>query len=146
MIFVRFWSTNHIKSQIASLFILAIFVNLFIYSSSYAKSNALVADLSQSDISINTDFNGASLLLFGSISGEIGDDIIVLISGPSSEVNKAKIIHKWNLGKLKLRYMEKCAKLLSDIYNKASISNSITRCSKILGSWHRIFKPSIRFY
>ena len=86
MIFLRFWSTEIVIKQIASIFILAIFVNLFIYSSSYAKSNALVADLSQSDISINTDFNGASLLLFGSISGEIGDDIIVLISGPTSEV------------------------------------------------------------
>ncbi len=86
MIFVRFSSTNFIISRIAYIFVSAIFVNLFFCSASYAKSNAIVADLSQSNISINTDFNGASLLLFGSISGEQGDDIIVVISGPSSEV------------------------------------------------------------
>ena len=86
MICGRFWSTKPIISQIATIFIATIFVSLFNYSTSCAQSNALVADLSQSDISINTDFNGASLLLFGSISGEQGDDIIVVISGPSSEV------------------------------------------------------------
>ena len=86
MIFACFCSIKHIICQIAFIFFSAIFINLFIYSLSYAQSNELVADLSQSDISINTDFNGASLLLFGSISGQLGDDIIVVISGPSSEV------------------------------------------------------------
>ena len=86
MIFARFWSTHPIISQLATFFLAAISVNLFVYSTGYAQSNALVADLSQSDISINTDFNGASLLLFGSILGEQSDDIIVVISGPSTEV------------------------------------------------------------
>jgi len=86
MIHARFWSTHLIINQIAAIFLAALFINLFVHSPSNAQSNALVADLSQSDISINTDFNGASLLLFGSISGEQGDDIIVVISGPSSEV------------------------------------------------------------
>ena len=86
MINARCWSTHLILNRIATIFLAGLFINLFFYSPSYAQSNALVADLSQSDISINTDFNGASLLLFGSISGEQGDDIIVVISGPSSEV------------------------------------------------------------
>ena len=64
----------------------------------YTQSNALVADLSLSNISINTDFNGTSVLLFGSVSGEAGDDIIVVISGPNSEIvtrEKSKMTGIW---------------------------------------------------
>ena len=63
-----------------------------------SQSNALVADLSKSNISINTDFNGASLLLFGSVAGKDGDDIIVVISAPPTEIitrKKSKMSGIW---------------------------------------------------
>ena len=92
------WLEHCIKIRLVSM----LFVMMAIYSlsssQSYGQSNALVADLSKSNISINTDFNGASLLLFGSIAGKEGDDIIVIISGPSSEVitrKKSKITGIW---------------------------------------------------
>lgn len=86
MICSLFRPTKLTTSKIVTIFIVVIFFYLFNFPACYAQSNALVADLSKSDISINTDFNGASLLLFGSIFGEQGDDIIVVISGPSLEV------------------------------------------------------------
>ncbi len=86
------------KNHAVTLLFFILATNFLNYSESYGQSNALVADLSKSNISINTDFNGASLLLFGSIAGEEGDDIIVIISGPSSEVvtrKKSKISGIW---------------------------------------------------
>ena len=91
---LKIYNKNHYFVVLISILV----INFFFYSDSYAESNALVADLSKSNISINTDFNGASLLLFGSIAGEEGDDIIVIISGPSSEIitrKKSKISGIW---------------------------------------------------
>lgn len=86
MISTRYWSIQSIARLFFAILTTTVFINIFIYSDVYARSTTLVADLSKSDIAINTDFNGASLLLFGAISGEQGDDIIVVISGPSSEL------------------------------------------------------------
>jgi uncharacterized protein (TIGR02186 family) len=47
-----------------------------------AEADRLVADLSADQVAIKTDFNGTSLLLFGAVAGEDGDDIVVAISGP----------------------------------------------------------------
>ena len=55
MIHARFWSTHLIINQIAAIFLAALFINLFVHSPTYSQSNALVADLSQSDISIIED-------------------------------------------------------------------------------------------
>ena len=92
------WLEYSIKNRLILLLFSMLATYSFNFSQSYAQSNALVADLSKSNISINTDFNGASLLLFGSIAGQEGDDIIVIISGPSSEVitrKKSKITGIW---------------------------------------------------
>ena len=67
------------RKHLALIGVFSFIINFLFFSSCYAQSNALVADLSKSNISINTDFNGASLLLFGSITGKDGDDIIVVI-------------------------------------------------------------------
>ena len=81
----RYGDYSDIK-HIALIGVFLFIINLPFFSSCYAQSNALVADLSKSNISINTDFNGASLLLFGSIAGKDGDDIIVIISAPPTEI------------------------------------------------------------
>lgn len=51
-----------------------------------AAVDRLVADLSDDEVAIKTDFNGTSLLLFGAVSGEEGDDIVVAISGPPVDI------------------------------------------------------------
>ena len=88
-------------SDIKHMVLIGVFlfiINFPFFSSCYAQSNALVADLSKSNISINTDFNGASLLLFGSVAGKEGDDIIVVISAPPTEIitrKKSKMSGIW---------------------------------------------------
>ena len=52
-----------------------IFLVLFLTSKSYAQ-NQIVADLSQENVEISTDFQGAKILLFGAYDGKKGDDII----------------------------------------------------------------------
>ncbi|MGC6537087.1 MAG: TIGR02186 family protein [Candidatus Puniceispirillaceae bacterium] len=51
-----------------------------------AQDNVLVADVSQENVAITTTFHGTQLLLFGALSGEAGDDLIVVISGPEGQV------------------------------------------------------------
>ena len=53
------------------------FLVLFLTSSTYAQ-NQIVADLSQENVKISTDFQGAKILLFGAYDGKKGDDIIVI--------------------------------------------------------------------
>ena len=53
---------------------------------STANDNILIADVSEDNVAITTSFHGTQLLLFGAISGEVGDDIIVIISGPDSAI------------------------------------------------------------
>ena len=49
-------------------------------------SSRLVADLSDKSISITTGFHGTELLLFGAVDGKAGDDIIVIITGPPTDI------------------------------------------------------------
>jgi uncharacterized protein (TIGR02186 family) len=51
-----------------------------------SASGRLVADLSQKDFSITTSFHGADLLLFGAVDGRDGDDLIVIITGPPTDI------------------------------------------------------------
>jgi uncharacterized protein (TIGR02186 family) len=51
-----------------------------------ANSGRLVADLSKSNIAITSGFHGTDLLLFGAVDGAIGDDILVVISGPPTNI------------------------------------------------------------
>ena len=63
-----------------------------------ANSGRLVADLSKSKIAITSGFHGTDLLLFGAVDGMAGDDILVVISGPPTDIaqrRKAKRAGIW---------------------------------------------------
>ena len=70
--------------------ILHIFLILMcvIGSTSVTTANAgrLVADLSKSNISITSGFHGTDLLLFGAVDGNHGDDILVVVTGPLTDI------------------------------------------------------------
>ena len=51
-----------------------------------AATSRLVADLSQESVAITTGFHGTELLLFGAVDGQVGDDIIVIITGPPTDI------------------------------------------------------------
>lgn len=55
-------------------------------NSNGSDDNVLVADISDDNVAITASFHGTQLLLFGAISGQKGDDIIVIISGPDSMI------------------------------------------------------------
>ena len=70
---------------------------LFLSSNTYAQ-NQIVADLSQENVEISTDFQGAKILLFGAYDGQKGDDIIVIVTGPKGLVTvqkKEKTLGVW---------------------------------------------------
>ena len=46
----------------------------------------LVADLNEQKVSIKTDFRGAELLLFGTIDKNSGDDLVIIVEGPPSDL------------------------------------------------------------
>ena len=71
---------------------------LSILSSNTFAQNQIVADLSQENVKISTDFQGAKILLFGAYDGKKGDDIIVIVKGPKGLVTvqkKEKILGVW---------------------------------------------------
>ncbi len=70
----------------------------FILTSNTFAQNQIVADLSQENVKIATDFQGAKILLFGAYDGKKGDDIIVIVTGPKGLVTvqkKEKILGVW---------------------------------------------------
>ena len=74
-----------------------IFLVSILTSNTFAK-NQIVADLSQENVKIATDFQGAKILLFGAYDGKKGDDIIVIVTGPKGLVTvqkKEKIFGVW---------------------------------------------------
>ena len=68
---------------------LAAFV-LFGYAASFATAgmaqDVLVADLNEKEVAITTDFNGADLLLFGTIDHELNDDVVIIVEGPPKHI------------------------------------------------------------
>ena len=67
-------------------------------TSNTLAQNQIVADLSQENVKISTDFQGAKILLFGAYDGEKGDDIIVIVTGPKGLVTvqkKEKMFGVW---------------------------------------------------
>ena len=67
-------------------------------SLSPANAGRVVADLSQSNVSITSGFHGIELLLFGAVDGRKTDDIIVVVSGPPTDVaqrRKAQVGGIW---------------------------------------------------
>ena len=74
-----------------------IFLLSILTSNTFAQ-NQIVADLSQENVKISTDFQGAKILLFGAYDGKKGDDIIVIVTGPKGLVTvqkKEKILGVW---------------------------------------------------
>ena len=60
--------------------------------------NEIVADLSQGNVKISTNFLGAKILLFGAYDGKQGDDIIIVVTGPKGLVTiqkKEEIFGMW---------------------------------------------------
>ncbi len=79
---------------------LSIFILLFliILPFNVTAQNQIVADLSQENVEISTDFLGAKILLFGAYDGRKGDDIIVVVTGPKGLVTiqkKENILGVW---------------------------------------------------
>ena len=77
---------------------LHILVLVFIISYDVKAKNQIVADLSQENVKITTDFLGAKILLFGAYDGQKGDDIIVVVTGPKGLVTvqkKEKVFGIW---------------------------------------------------
>ena len=72
---------------------------LIVISTSNLKAkNQIVADLSQDNVEISTDFLGAKILLFGAYDGKKGDDIIIVVTGPKGLVTvqkKEKVLGVW---------------------------------------------------
>ena len=71
------------------LYINLIFLVSILTSKTFAQ-NQIVADLSQENVKIATDFQGAKILLFGAYDGKKGDDIIVIVTGPKGLVTVQK--------------------------------------------------------
>ena len=110
-----------------------IFSVLFLSSNTYAQ-NQIVADLSQENVKISTDFQGAKILLFGAYDGKKGDDIIVIVTGPKGLVTvqkKEKVLGVW-VNTKKVNYIN-APKYLSissnrkieDILNKKTLKISV---------------------
>ena len=79
---------------------LSIYILFFSISLSFnvKAQNQIVADLSQENVEISTDFLGAKILLFGAYDGRKGDDIIVVVTGPKGLVTiqkKEKVLGVW---------------------------------------------------
>ena len=75
-----------------------LFFLVSILSSNTFAQNQIVADLSQENVKISTDFQGAKILLFGAYDGKKGDDIIVIVTGPKGLVTvqkKEKVLGVW---------------------------------------------------
>ena len=78
----------------------SIYILFFSISLSFnvKAQNQIVADLSQENVEISTDFLGAKILLFGAYDGRKGDDIIVVVTGPKGLVTiqkKEKVLGVW---------------------------------------------------
>ena len=51
-----------------------------------AAPTRLVADLSQSHVSITSGYHGAELLLFGAYEGIPGDELVLIVEGPANDI------------------------------------------------------------
>ncbi len=66
-----------------------------------AAAQALLAELSQSEVAVTTGFSGAELIVFGTVTGataEPGGDVIVTLRGPNSSVvvrRKVRVAGIW---------------------------------------------------
>jgi len=67
-------------------------------TTSVVAQDLLVADLNEIEVAITTDFNGADLLLFGTIDHELNDDVIIIVEGPPKNIairQKSRVSGIW---------------------------------------------------
>lgn len=55
-----------------------------------AAPTRLVADLSENRVDITSTYQGTELLLFGAYEGSEGDDIVLVVSGPQSDIKQRR--------------------------------------------------------
>ena len=51
-----------------------------------AAPKQVVADLSNSSVDITSSYHGTELLLFGAYEGRPGDDIVLIVQGPPTDI------------------------------------------------------------
>ena len=66
------------------IIVFTLLLSTSIPTTSYSKQ--IIADLSKTNIAITSGFHGVDLLLFGAVDGKQGDDILVVISGPPTDI------------------------------------------------------------
>ena len=66
--------------------IVAMVAIAFIGAPALGASGRLVADLSRENVDITSGYHGTDLLLFGAYEGEPGDDLVVIVRGPSTDI------------------------------------------------------------
>ena len=84
--------------KMSNYYKLILYLSIFIFCFDLKAENQLVADLSQDNVEISTDFLGAKILLFGAYDGKKGDDIIVVVTGPKGLVTvqkKERVLGVW---------------------------------------------------
>jgi len=94
---IRRVSLNIVSLHMVSLYMMAILSWLCV-AAIPAHASRVVADLSESNVSITSGFHGTELLLFGAVDGQEADDIIVVISGPPTDIaqrRKANVAGIW---------------------------------------------------
>jgi len=62
------------------------FLALFLALPAAAAPTRLVADLSDSHVDITSSYHGTDLILFGAYEGSPGDDLVLIVEGPASEI------------------------------------------------------------
>ena len=59
---------------------------MFVTLGAQAAPTRLVADLSQSRVDITSGYHGAELLLFGAYEGRPGDELVLIVEGPATDI------------------------------------------------------------
>lgn len=68
------------------------------FAASSIAQDLLVADLNEKEVAITTDFNGADLLLFGTVDHELNDDVVIIVKGPPKNIairQKSRVSGIW---------------------------------------------------
>lgn len=73
-------------------------LTMFVAGAAGAAPKQIVADLSDSRVDITSSYHGTELLLFGAYEGKPGDNIILIVRGPATDIvqrRKAKRAGIW---------------------------------------------------
>lgn len=61
-------------------------VTVMAASAVHAAPSRLVADLSQNHVDITSSYHGTELLMFGAYEGAPGDELVLIVEGPASDI------------------------------------------------------------